>query len=378
MDGNEDAREIENCRQNCLDGNGCVGEVHVFRHQERCRAHDGRHDLTAGGGGSFDRASEVRMVAGLFHHGDGNGAGGNGVADGRAGDHAAQRRGDDRDLCRTACRPTGKTVCKRDKEVRDARALQERAEDDEQDDVGVADVDRGADDAVCGVEELIDDVLERLIEARVVAQLVIERVDEQRAKDAENRDAHTAAAQFDQNQNADRADDHVVGLDAGSKLDDGQGVEGKVQKTCRADQHQNDIVPRHGVDLYVSFFDGIGQKTDEDDHGKERGKARLGQTGEEQRHADAVQAECNHEDADNPALPALPDAGVGLTVIFAHDLVEVSLHLIVETGSHFNGVVGIFFCGGHTISPLNSDSRLLPRQGKYAFGQRQLRQEALP
>ena len=95
----------------------------------------------------------------------------------------------------------------------------------------------------------------------------------------------------------------------------GRALKAKVQKTCRADQHQNDIVPRHEVDLHMPFLDGVGQKTDEDDHRQERGKARLGQTGEEQRHADAVQAECNHEDADNPALPALPDAGVGLTVI---------------------------------------------------------------
>ena len=40
-------------------------------------------------------------------------------------------------------------------------------------------------------------------------------------------------------------------------------------------------------------------------------------------HTDAVQAENNHDRADSPALPALPHARVGLTVVFFHDLVDI-------------------------------------------------------
>ena len=123
------------------------GYADHFRHQERRSAHDGGHDLAAGGGRSLDRAGKLRGIAGLLHHRDGDGTGGNGVADGGTGDHAAQGGGDDRDLRRTAGSPADQRVRAVDEEVGDTGGLKERAEDDEQRDVGRADGDRGADDA---------------------------------------------------------------------------------------------------------------------------------------------------------------------------------------------------------------------------------------
>ena len=63
---------------------------------------------------------------------------------------AAQGGGDDGHLGRAAGAGTGHAVGQVDEEGGDARPLQERAEDDEEDDVGVADAHRGADDAAGG------------------------------------------------------------------------------------------------------------------------------------------------------------------------------------------------------------------------------------
>ena len=170
----------------------------------------------------------------------------------------------------------------------------------------------------------------------------------------------------------------MVRLDSGCKLDDGKGVEGKVQKARCTDEHEDDVVPRHGVHLHVTLFDRVGEEADEDDHRQKRGESRFGKAGIEQRHADTVQAENNHDRADSPALPALPHARVGLTVVFAHQRVEVCLRLAVKTGGHLYGVLGVVLVGGHKFSPLKWGSRIAPRQGKCSFGQLQLRQEALP
>ena len=85
-------------------------------------------------------------------------------------------------------------------------------------------------------------------------------------------------------------------------------------------------------------------------------------------HTDAVQAENNHDRADSPALPALPHARVGLTVVFAHQRVEVCLRLAVKTGGHLYGVLGVVLVGGHKLSPLKWGSRIAPRQGKCSMG----------
>ena len=48
MDGDKNAGEIQDGRQDRLDSHLRIGQLHVLRHQEGGSAHDGGHDLTAG------------------------------------------------------------------------------------------------------------------------------------------------------------------------------------------------------------------------------------------------------------------------------------------------------------------------------------------
>ncbi len=75
-----------------------VGELQELRHQERRRAHDRRHDLAAGGGDGLVGGGAPARKAGLFHHRDGENAGGGDIGHGAAGDGAEQTGGDDGDL----------------------------------------------------------------------------------------------------------------------------------------------------------------------------------------------------------------------------------------------------------------------------------------
>ena len=345
MNGDEDAGEVQHGGQDGLDGHGGIGQTHVLRHQEGGSAHDGGHDLAAGGGGRLDSAGELRLIAGLFHHGDGDGAGGNGVAHGGAGHHAAQGGGDDRHLGGAAAGPTGNAVGKADEEVGDAGALQKRAENDEQNDVGIADVDRGADDAVGGVEQLIDDVLQRLIEVGVPAELIVEGIHQQHAHHAQNGQAHAAAAQLQQDQDTHRTDHHVDRLDTGGQLDERHGVEGEIQKAAGAHQHQHDIVPGHEVDLHVALFNGVGQEADEHDAGQKQAQTGLRQSGRPQGHRDAVQGKRRHQATGDPAERTFPDTGVGFAVIFAHHRVQIGGYILAASsgGIDCRGLIDPFF-----------------------------------
>lgn len=158
MHGAEDAAEVQKRGDDGDSGNLNVGDAHVFSHKEGSSAHDGRHDLATRGGCSFNRTCEFGTVASLLHHRDGHRTSGNGIANRRAGNHAAQCRGDYGNLCRAAGRPASQAVCETDEEVCDAGALKEGAEDDKQYDVGVAHVGRSADNAAGGVEQLLHDV----------------------------------------------------------------------------------------------------------------------------------------------------------------------------------------------------------------------------
>ncbi|MFR5761497.1 MAG: hypothetical protein ACLUFI_07790 [Oscillospiraceae bacterium] len=229
-------------------------------------------------------------------------------------------------------------------------ALQKRAEDDEQHDVGIADADRRADDTARGVEQLIDDVLERLIEAGVVAQLVIERIDDQKTRHDQDRQTHAAAAQLDEHQNADDADDDMDGLDARGELDHRHRVEGKIEETARADHHQQDVVPGQVIRLHMVLAGGEIEEAREHDKAHEAGQADLRHGRGKQRHANAQQGKGGHKDLDHGSLPAGPDPGVGFAVIFAHDLINVGGNVLrVVAGS----------CGGVLVGSLGQGASLL-------------------
>ena len=156
MHGNEDAGKVQGGGQDGPGGDEAVAKARVLHHEEGRRAHDGRHDLAAGRGGGLHRAGKFRPVAVLLHHGDGDGAGGNGIAHRGAGDHAAQSGGDHGHLRRAAAGAASDGVCQLNKELGNACPLQERAEDNKEDDEGGAGTDGGADDAFGGVKQVVD------------------------------------------------------------------------------------------------------------------------------------------------------------------------------------------------------------------------------
>ena len=79
VDGNVNAGKIQHRRQDRAHSNRPVRLAGKLRHQEGCRTHNGRHDLTAGGGSGLHSAGKLALVAHTLHHGDGNGAGTNRV-----------------------------------------------------------------------------------------------------------------------------------------------------------------------------------------------------------------------------------------------------------------------------------------------------------
>ena len=66
VDCDEDTRKVQERRENRLERDLAVGNADILRHQERGRAHDGRHDLAAGGGCRLNGAGKLGLVAGLF------------------------------------------------------------------------------------------------------------------------------------------------------------------------------------------------------------------------------------------------------------------------------------------------------------------------
>ena len=160
MDGDEHARKIQHRRQNGFHGDLAVGQVHVVRHQEGGGTHNGRHDLSAGGSGGFRRGSKLRLVAGLFHQRDGDGAGADSVGNGGAGNHALHGADHHRHLGGAAGHPAHGGIGNVNEEIRNARALQERAENDEHHDKLGADIDGGRQDAFLAVEQVADHVVQ--------------------------------------------------------------------------------------------------------------------------------------------------------------------------------------------------------------------------
>ena len=79
MDCDEDACEVQNCRNYGRLNNSDVRHAKAFGHKEGGGAHDRRHKLASGGGGSLYRTGELALVAQPFHHRNGEGAGAYGV-----------------------------------------------------------------------------------------------------------------------------------------------------------------------------------------------------------------------------------------------------------------------------------------------------------
>ena len=130
----------------------------------------------------------------MFHHGNGDGSRCDRIADGRTGDHSAERGRNDRDFCGAACVSANERVRHVDKEGGDAGSFKESAEDNEYEYILRADLYRCSHNAGRGIEQRIDDLPELFLR---------ERIDQKRARNAQDRNADASSAQFDQTQNSD-------------------------------------------------------------------------------------------------------------------------------------------------------------------------------
>ena len=264
-------------------------------------------------------------IAGLFHHGDGDGAGGDGVADRGAGNHTAQSRGYDRDLCRAAGGSAGYLICKVDEELCDAGALKERAEDDKYDNELSTDVYRGADNAAGAVKQRVDHTAEHTLEIHALGEHAPERVHEQCAGDAQDGNADASAAQLDKGENADYADNskgrgHL--RCAREHLDDSVKIKCVIEEAGCTDDHDDPVKPRDVVFPDVVLAHGVVQKTHDGYAAEEDHEADLKRGIAPQGGIDAVEREKSHDELDDPLGNSGPYTGVRLAVVFFHDLVN--------------------------------------------------------
>ena len=245
--GDEDAGEIEHRRQDGHDCDLSIRDSREFGHEEGRRSHDRGHDLASRAGRGLDCGRELRPVAHLLHHRDRDRAGADGVGHRGARGHALEGGGHDRDLCRSSGEASDRRVGEADEEVGDSGALQERAEDDEDDDVLHTDADGGGEDAVGRVEERPDQLCD--------PDSACKGVDHQRACDAQYGKTHAAAAQLHKREDADRSDHHEqrIGHDSCRHPDHRHGVGGVEEVGPCAHDHHDDVIPWHAVDALDSL-----------------------------------------------------------------------------------------------------------------------------
>ena len=109
-----------------------IRNAYEFRHQESRRAHNGGHQLAAGGSRRFYRAGESGTVTQLFHHGDGKRTGTCHIGYGRTGYRTHQSGRQDCNLGGTAYCPACQGVSRIDEELAETSSFQIGAEQDEQ------------------------------------------------------------------------------------------------------------------------------------------------------------------------------------------------------------------------------------------------------
>ena len=214
--------------------------------------------------------------------------------------------------------PEGKTPHELNEEVRHTAALQEGAEDDKHDYELGADVHRRGEHALGGVEQAVD--------YRVKTLAAGKGVNQQRARHAEYGQAHAAAAELRQHQQADNSDDvvrHGHAYGAGELHAERIIGEAVVEERSRAQDHEHNVVPGQGVYLDVLLAGRIGEEAEHDYAAHKRRQPYLYGGPGGQRGNNAVEGERGHNDVNDYLLPALPDARVRLTVVLAHDGLDV-------------------------------------------------------
>ena len=332
MHHQENAAKVQNSGQNGAHNDIGIRHAHDLGHQKGRRTHDGGHDLAAGRAGSFHRTGKLAGIAGFLHHGNGHRAGGNGVAHRRAGNHAAQCRGDNGHLCRAAGRAARQSVGAGNKEVGNAGGFQKSAENNKQNNVGAAHAHGSADHAGGGVEQVIDHDAQALARTQ-------KGIGHKASCHHQNGNAGNPAAALGQNQNADDAQNLLKLADTGGVVDDGAVVEHIIKETAAAHQGQNDIIDGNMVHLLLhALFDGE-QKEHKQNHNaqKQRAANALVPHGK-QVHADHEQRECRQQQLDRFCGLSLPRARVGFAVILFHNGVHIGLRAHIGSLAFGDGI----------------------------------------
>ena len=144
----------------------------------------------------------------------------------------------------------------------------------------------GGKDALLGVEERTDEIVDASADGGIV-EAEQQGIQDERTCDDQNRQADAAAAEFCQGNDADEADDNLISLKLRALLDDGQRIEREVEEGTGTCGHQQDIVPRNVVDALLSLFRGEDEISHQDDQADKRGQADFLQPGGEQRDINA-------------------------------------------------------------------------------------------
>ena len=155
-----------------------------------------------------------------------------------------------------------------------------------------------------------------------------EGVEQQRTHNNEDGYANAPAAQLSQHKNANGCDDGVDGSHLrGAREHLYEVVEhcAVVEEATRADEHDDDIIPRNAVGLHMVLACGVIQKTHDDNAAEKRGEALFQRRGGKQGGIDAIHRECSHNALHDPLRNAGPYSRVGLAVVLFHDLVDFFL-----------------------------------------------------
>ena len=153
VDKDEHGEEVGHSGQD-----GCCCDLRILHtddlgHDECASAHDGGHDLAAGGSNRLDCCRLFGVITGLFHQGDGQNAGGGNICDCRTRNHAQQAGRDDSCLCGAADRLIAELHAAVDQDTAAAAVGEEGAENEEVEQGAQRSDQRRAEDAILAVHQ---------------------------------------------------------------------------------------------------------------------------------------------------------------------------------------------------------------------------------
>ena len=322
MDGNKNACKIQHRGKNRARNDVGIRNADKIRHQECRSAHDRRHDLSARRCRSLYRACKFRLIARLLHHRDCDRARCDRVSHRRPGHHAAERRGNDRNLGGTSRISAGRTVCKLNEEVRNSGPLQECTENNEHDNVLRAYIDRCGENPLLCIEQ-IPDKIPHAPEEGWIGQPVRQCINQEKSRNTQDGKANAPSRQLNQHRNSDHADDDLEGLEPCSLIDDPVGVKGKIKERSRPKHRQQNVIPGHVIGSGIALLCRIGKKSHQYNQRQKGGQADLLQKGCKQGDINAPKRKCRKKHADRlPVFPG-PDANVGFPVVFLHNGIHI-------------------------------------------------------